>query len=333
MNKDKKRKVISTFTTIAVHLLLLIILMFVTLKVAKPDTFEDGVPVLLGNVEDAAGPDLNSLPAEQEETDLPEPESQPEEVEEVPAPPQPEDVKPQPAKPTPPPAPQITQTQERSIAAEEAKKKREEEAAKRKEEERRKAEEVAKRKVEERRKAEEAAKRKEEERRKAEEAAKRKEEERRKAEEERKKKEKEKEDAARKAAAINSSVAGAFGNGGKQNNSGESNGEGHQGSPNGNDIIGKPNGVGGIGTANVAGRTARNKPIPSVATPSSGKIVVEIVVDRNGKVTDARISINEPKDPSLNSIFLQAARKWTFSEGNGDVKGTITFTIPPPANR
>ena len=117
MNKDKKRKVISTFTTIAVHLLLLIILMFVTLKVAKPDTFEDGVPVLLGNVEDAAGPDLNSLPAEQEETDLPEPESQPEEVEEVPAPPQPEDVKPQPTKPTPPPAPQITQTQERSISA------------------------------------------------------------------------------------------------------------------------------------------------------------------------------------------------------------------------
>ena len=79
MNKDKKREVISTFTTIAVHLLLLSILMFVTLKVAKPDTFEDGVPVLLGNVEDATGPDLNSLPAEQEETDLPEPESQPEE--------------------------------------------------------------------------------------------------------------------------------------------------------------------------------------------------------------------------------------------------------------
>ena len=318
MNKDKKRKVISTFTTIAVHLLLLIILMFVTLKVAKPDTFEDGVPVLLGNVEDAAGPDLNSLPAEQEETDLPEPESQPEEVEEVPAPPQPEDVKPQPAKPTPPPAPQITQTQERSIAAEEAKKKREEEAAKRKEEERRKAEEVAKRKEEERRKAEEAAKRKEEERKKA-------------AEEERKKKEKEEEETRKKQ--INSSVAGAFGNGGKQNNSGTTNGEGHQGNPNGNNNIGQPNGVGGIGTANVAGRTARNKPIPTVATPSSGKIVVEIVVDRNGKVTDARISINEPKDPSLNSIFLQAARKWTFSEGNGDVKGTITFTIPPPANR
>lgn len=318
MNKDKKRKVISTFTTIAVHLLLLIILMFVTLKVAKPDTFEDGVPVLLGNVEDAAGPDLNSLPAEQEETDLPEPESQPEEVEEVPAPPQPEDVKPQPAKPTPPPAPQITQTQERSIAAEEAKKKREEEAAKRKEEERRKAEEVAKRKEEERRKAEEAAKRKEEERIK-------------KAEEERKKKEKEEEEARKKI--ISNRVTNSFGSGGKQNDSGTTNGEDHQGSPNGNDIIGKPNGVGGIGTANVAGRTARNKPIPSVATPSSGKIVVEIVVDRNGKVTDARISINEPKDPSLNSIFLQAARKWTFSEGNGDVKGTITFTIPPPANR
>jgi len=318
MNKDKKRKVISTFTTIAVHLLLLIILMFVTLKVAKPDTFEDGVPVLLGNVEDAAGPDLNSLPAEQEETDLPEPESQPEEVEEVPAPPQPEDVKPQPAKPTPPPAPQITQTQERSIAAEEAKKKREEEAAKRKEEERRKAEEAAKRKEEERRKAEEAAKRKEEERKKA-------------AEEERKKKEKEEEEARKKI--ISNRVTNSFGSGGKQNDSGTTNGEDHQGSPNGNDIIGKPNGVGGIGTANVAGRTARNKPIPSVATPSSGKIVVEIVVDRNGKVTDARISINEPKDPSLNSIFLQAARKWTFSEGNGDVKGTITFTIPPPANR
>ena len=92
MSKDKKRRVISTLTTIAVHLLLLIILMLVTLKVAKPDSLDDGVPVLLGNVDDAAGPDLNSLPAEQEDADLPEPEAEPEAVDEVPETPQSEEV-------------------------------------------------------------------------------------------------------------------------------------------------------------------------------------------------------------------------------------------------
>ena len=70
MNKDKKRRIISTVTTVAVHLLLLIVLMLVTLKIAKPDMLEDGVPVLLGNVEDAAGEDFESLPAEEEEADV-----------------------------------------------------------------------------------------------------------------------------------------------------------------------------------------------------------------------------------------------------------------------
>ena len=118
MSKDKKRRFISTITTVAVHLLLLIILMLVTLKVAQPDTLEDGVPVLLGNVEDAAGPNLDGLPAEEEEADMPE--AEPEEVVEEPEPSQPTDITPEPSTP---PTPQITQEKERSIAAEEAKKK------------------------------------------------------------------------------------------------------------------------------------------------------------------------------------------------------------------
>lgn len=303
MNKDKKRKVISTFTTIAVHLLLLIILMFVTLKVAKPDTFEDGVPVLLGNVEDATGPDLNSLPAEQEETDLPEPESQPEEVEEVPAPPQPEDVKPQPAKPTPPPAPQITQTQERSIAAEEAKKKREEEAARKKA-----AEEAAKKAA-----AEEAARK-------------------RAAEEERRKKEKEKEEQERAHRTANNKVTEAFGNRGKQNNSGESNGEGHQGNPNGNSTTGQRTGSGGIGTStSIKGREFYPFKVVGLGTESSGEIVVNVTVDRNGNVITASIKSNGTGNSSLNEIFRDAARKSKYSAGEGTVSGTIIYNIKPAA--
>lgn len=286
--------------------------MLVTLKIAKPDMLEDGVPVLLGNVEDAAGEDFESLPAEEEEADVSDASEVPEEVEEVAETPQPSDVKPQLSTP---PAPQITQTQEKSIAAEEAK---------RKEEARKKLEEEAARKkaieeAEKKRAAEEAAAKK-----RAEEEAKRKAE----AEAARIRAEEE----ARKAA-VNNKVSGAFGKGGNQGSSGNTAGNGNQGGPNGNSTSGAVSGAGGIGVANVAGRSATKKPVPSVATPSSGKIIVNILVDSNGKVIDASIGTNEPKDPSLNPIFLATAKKWEFTPGNDNVKGSITFTIPPPANR
>ena len=60
------------------HLLLALLLAFLTLSVAEPDKQdEDGVPVLLGQVEDAAGEDLSGLPASDE--DVPEMEESAEE--------------------------------------------------------------------------------------------------------------------------------------------------------------------------------------------------------------------------------------------------------------
>jgi len=152
MNKDKKRRLISTIVTATVHLVLLLVLMFVTLTLAEPADEEYGVPVLLGNVDDAAGVDLNGLPEETQEANLPDEADLNDETNEMP---EAEEVD----EPTPPPTPQMTQQHEPSIAAEEAAKKREEEmrkkaaeeaaAKKAAEEARRKAEEEARRKAEE----------------------------------------------------------------------------------------------------------------------------------------------------------------------------------------
>ncbi|MDO4738718.1 MAG: energy transducer TonB [Bacteroidales bacterium] len=150
--KNKKDKIKAGAATVLVHLLLALLLAFLTLSVAEPDKQdEDGVPVLLGQVEDAAGEDLSGLPASDE--DVPEMEESAEEpVEET----TPEMPIPEPApvpEPKPEAEPLITQDTERSIAAQRAaeeavRKKAAEEAA------RRAAEEAARKKA-----AEEAAKR------------------------------------------------------------------------------------------------------------------------------------------------------------------------------
>ncbi|MCQ2132514.1 MAG: hypothetical protein MJY90_04175, partial [Bacteroidaceae bacterium] len=59
---DKKRRFISTLVTVTVHLLVLLLLMFITLRLADKSEVEDGVPVLLGEVEDAEGADMGGLP-------------------------------------------------------------------------------------------------------------------------------------------------------------------------------------------------------------------------------------------------------------------------------
>ena len=64
-NSPKKDKVKAGVISILVHAVLAVILAILTLSVVQPDKDkEDGVPVLLGNVEDAGGEDLGGLPAE-----------------------------------------------------------------------------------------------------------------------------------------------------------------------------------------------------------------------------------------------------------------------------
>ena len=130
--KEKKDKITAGVVTIIFHALLIILLTFLTLSAAEIDEDrEDGVPVMLGMVEDAGGMDNGGLPAEsvaEAETDEAD---EAEEAEETEVPPVPVAPAPQPApKAEPKPAPQptskpaakplITQEDERSIAAEEA---------------------------------------------------------------------------------------------------------------------------------------------------------------------------------------------------------------------
>ena len=172
------------------------------------------------------------------------------------------------------------------------------------------------RKAEERRKAEEA--RIAEERRKAEEA-----ERKRKEEEERKRRE-----AAERA---NSKVAGAFGSAKANGSNGQTQGEGLQGSTEGNANQGTTTGAGGTGSnpvAKVGSRKPVYTPKPVYVDPKgSGTVVVEITVNRSGKVTNARIKSTTATE-ALNREALNKARISTFSTGANDAEvGTITYNF------
>lgn len=291
--KNKKDKIKAGAATVLVHLLLALLLAFLTLSVAEPDKQdEDGVPVLLGQVEDAAGEDLSGLPASDE--DVPEMEESAEEpVEET----TPEMPIPEPApvpepEPKPEAEPLITQDTERSIAAqraaeEAARKKAAEEAA------RRAAEEAARKKA-----AEEAA------RRAAEEAA------RKKAAEE-----------AAKRAAANNRVAGAFGSAGNKGSSGNSTGNGNQGSPDGNSNAGRP-------VADVGDRVVVVLPEPdqsAVTSETEGTIVVGITVTPEGYVINPWIKSSTTASPELKKAAIEAAKKTRFNVGSTTDKGTTTY--------
>ena len=297
--KNKKDKIKAGAATVLVHLLLALLLAFLTLSVAEPDKQdEDGVPVLLGQVEDAAGEDLSGLPASDE--DVPEMEESAEEpVEET----TPEMPIPEPApvpEPKPEAEPLITQDTERSIAAQRAaeeavRKKAAEEAAQRA------AEEAAHKKA-----AEEAAQRA------AEEAA------RKKAAEE-----------AAKRAAANNRVAGAFGSAGNKGSSGNTAGNGNQGSPDGNSNAGQVNGVGGLGTgpsAKVNNRTAVYLAKPQYADPNSeGTVLVSIQVSATGAVIKASVTSSSTSSAALKNAAVAAAKQSKFSEGESIENGTITY--------
>lgn len=123
MTPEKKKKLISASVTIAFHVVLLIILSVLTLKFIPEDKPEDGVPVMLGDVQDALGDSAGESLASNQ--DAPEETEEPE-VENIPEPAEPESA-PVPQKPTPQKEPLMTQDKEESIKAEKA---REEKARK-----------------------------------------------------------------------------------------------------------------------------------------------------------------------------------------------------------
>ena len=142
----------------------------------------------------------------------------------------------------------------------------------------------------------------------------------------------------RKIGAINSRAKNAFG-GGKTDNgslsSGQGNtyGPGNQGSPDGTPGT-KQYGLGG-GTGkgisfSLAGRNARSLPKPTFPGNESGIVVVEVTVDKFGKVTKAFPGSkgSNTVDPDLLEAARKAALEATFNtDQNAPAfqKGTITY--------
>jgi colicin import membrane protein len=141
---------------------------------------------------------------------------------------------------------------------------------------------------------------------------------------------------------INSRAKNAFG-GGKVDNGSQSTGQGvtygpgNQGSPDGTPGAnqygqggGSGNGFGNGTSFNLDGRSAQSLPKPNFPGNEAGIVVVEVTVDKFGKVTKALPGIKGSN--TINSDLLEAARKAAMSARfNSDAnaaafqKGTITY--------
>lgn len=150
------------------------------------------------------------------------------------------------------------------------------------------------------------------------------------------------EETAKKIGTINSRAKNAFG-GGKTDNGSQSQGQGitygpgNQGSPDGipgANQYGLGNGSGngtGNGTSfSLAGRSAQSLPKPNFPGNEAGVVVVEVTVDKFGKVTKALPGIKGSN--TIDQDLLEAARKAAMSASfNSDAnapafqKGTITY--------
>jgi colicin import membrane protein len=137
---------------------------------------------------------------------------------------------------------------------------------------------------------------------------------------------------------INSRAKNAFGGGLTDNGStsqGEGNtyGPGNQGDPNGQPGVKRYGPGGGTGnniSYNLSGRQARSMPKPAYPGNEGGIVVVEVTVDKLGKVSAARAGIfgSTSSDPDLLEAATKAARAAKFNvDDNAPAfqKGTITY--------
>ena len=145
-------------------------------------------------------------------------------------------------------------------------------------------------------------------------------------------------DRANKIGAINSRAKNAFG-GGKTDNGSQSRGQGNtygngnQGSPDGTPGANQYGLGGGAGKGisfSLSGRNARLLPKPAFPGNEAGIVVVEVTVDKYGKVTKALPGIKGSN--TVNTDLLEAAKKAALAANfNSDEnapafqKGTITY--------
>jgi outer membrane biosynthesis protein TonB len=142
----------------------------------------------------------------------------------------------------------------------------------------------------------------------------------------------------KKIGTINSRAKNAFG-GGKTDNGSQSSGQGvtygpgNQGSPDGTPGANQYGLGGGSGNGisfSLSGRSARSLPKPEYPGNDAGIVVVEVTVDKYGKVTNARAGIkgSTTSDPDLLDAARRAAILANFnSDENAPAfqKGTITY--------
>lgn len=137
-----------------------------------------------------------------------------------------------------------------------------------------------------------------------------------------------------KIANINNKAKNVFGQGTSTNSSqGKTFPSGNQGSPNGSPDSNNYNGsgLGNKGVSyNLQGRNSLSIPKPQYNLQESGKVVVEITVDRNGKVVNARPGM--PGSTTSNSTLFEVARKAAMKavfnsapKASAFQKGTITY--------
>ncbi len=283
---NKKDKLIALVAAIVFHALLLLLLAFLTIHKAKIDKErEDGVPVLLGQVEDAAGEDMGGLPVDagEAEEDVDGAGEHEPEVESVPVAPahhksQPKIEEHKPAKREDVAQPKkksdakpvITQDKEKSVTAEEAARKKA-------------AEDAARRKA-----AEDAAKA----------AANN-----------------------RVAGAFGSGGnKGDSGNTSGKGNQGSATGDSNVGSSTGHGGLGTGT-TARVGNRTVVYLA---KPAYA-DSQSEGTVIVAIRVDAAGKVISASVTRSTTSSSALKSAAVAAAKQSKFSEGNAVESGTITY--------
>ncbi len=296
--------------SILFHIIVLLLLIFFGLKTVPQQ--EEGILVNLGNVQTGLG-----------EIEPPKSSAQP-----TPSEPQQTTPPPTPKEKSVPKAEESIKTQDYDEApeiksAEQKKKEEEDRLKKQKEEQERRIQEEKDRK--EREEAERKAKAEAEAKRKAEAERLRKEEEAR----------KEREEKQRIADDARNKVSGAFGKSNSNSTSeGDAGGSGNQGY-----VTGDPNsknrtgsGIGNSGSGfDLTGRSlVGSLPQPSYSIQEEGVVVVQVTVDKYGKVVSAEYQLkgSTTQNSTLKKAAIEAAKKAKFnSDPNASAfqKGTITY--------
>ncbi len=304
------KKYQNTARTIAtvVGILFLVLFFFKLLKYYDPPLEQSGILVSFGQPEIGQGEEVSAPPAPVEEEEVEE-ENEPEVSEpEVSEPEVSEPEVPDPVEETPTPTVDkevVEDTRSKEIAL----KKKKEQERKLEEERKKRAEELeAKKKADAERKKREEAERK----RKEAEA-------KRKAEEARKKAEADK---------LKGEIGGLFGQTGE--GKGNTGTPGNQGDPNGDpnasNLEGISTGSGRVGGG--LGNRGGKGPAITDKSQATGKVVVKVCVDSNGRVISAKYtqSGSTTSNSQLRRIAEANARKWTFKRGELDKQcGTITY--------